>query len=66
MQVPRGGLGGCSPGKFLYFDSLKCCFLHSAGFFLSKITENPEIKLCSLPFNLVGEWLYFINKKCHL
>ena len=34
-------LGGhAPPRKFLYLDALKCCFLHSPGYFLSKITEN--------------------------
>ena len=56
------GLGACSPGKFLHLDALKCCFLHSPGYFLSIITKNPENKLCSLPSNLVGEWWYFILK----
>ena len=33
-QASWGGLGACSPGKFLRLDALKCCFLHSPGYFL--------------------------------
>ena len=61
-QASWGGLGTCSPGKFLHLDALKCCFLHSPGYFLSIITKNPENKLCSLSSNLVREWWYFILK----
>ena len=61
---PLGGDWGLAPLENFYI--LILCFLHSPGYFLSKITENPEIKLCSLPFNLVGEWLYVIYKKCYL
>ena len=35
-----GGLGTCSPRKFLQLFTLKCCFLHFPVYFLSKITEN--------------------------
>ena len=58
-----GVLGACSAAKFLYLDTLKCCFLHSPSYFFSKITENPKKNYALyLPILLVNSDISF--KKC--
>ena len=58
-----GVLGAPSAANFLYLDTLKCCFMHSPGYYFSKITENPKKNYALyLPILLVNSDISF--KKC--